>query len=160
MKYSFGCFGKKKLKFSFQCLGRGRKMWFTETQHFSLRPGMVKENLGRSCSPPKNTGKLKKKIPVLEFLGLNSTGESSYSPLTHPEQKYYTETTGLAAAVILLFIQLLINTLINERGVENFSWRRWSSVGNNSLSCWNSAPPATGCHSCPKYRGGITKTSF
>lgn len=66
--------------------------------------------------PPKNIGRLKR-IPVLESLGPNSTAQSSNSPLTQTEQKYYTQTTCWAAAVILFLIQVVINTLINHRGV-------------------------------------------
>lgn len=82
---------------------------------------------GRAEAPPKYR-KLKR-IPMLGFEAL-MLQQSSYSALTQSEQKYYTETTWLAAEAILLFIQVVINRLMNERGVKNLSWRRPSSVGS------------------------------
>lgn len=83
-------------------------MLFTET--LALFPetrdgtGAFREEL----QPPQKYWKLQR-IPVLAFLGLNSTAQSSYSPLAQTEQTYYTRTTCLAAAVILFFIQVVIN---------------------------------------------------
>lgn len=48
-------------------------MVFTGNQHFALRPGQATD--------PKKYWKLQR-IPVLEFLGLNSTAQRSYSLLT------------------------------------------------------------------------------